>query len=166
MAGGPEASAFARAMELGCNRVRARRHGCQLDSAEEAEFSALDHAVLRPIRARLGLDQMRWAMSGSAAIAPKVLEFFMALGVTIVEAWGVSEMTGVASANPLGRVKVGTVGVTWPGVEPRIEPDGELLVRGPIVMRGYRNDPDRTAEAFTADGWLRTGDVVTRSPRR
>jgi long-subunit acyl-CoA synthetase (AMP-forming) len=160
MAGGPEAEAFARAMELALKRVRARRNGLGPDPVEEAEFGALDQAVLGPVRERLGLDRMRWAMSGAAAIAPEVLEFFMALGVTIVEAWGMSETTGVASVNPLGRVKVGTVGVTFPGVEMRIEQDGEASVRGPIVMRGYRNDPDRTAEAFTADGWLRTGDVV------
>ena len=156
-----QAAVVARAFEVALKRVRARQAGLELATDEEAEFQALDQAVLAPMRVAVGFDRMRWAMSGAASIAPETLEFFMALGLKIVEIWGMSETTGLATANPLDRVKVGTVGVAAPGVELRIAEDGEVLVRGPIVMRGYRNDPVRTAEAFTEDGWLRTGDVVT-----
>ncbi|HEX6345252.1 AMP-binding protein [Umezawaea sp.] len=156
-----QAAVVSRAFEVALARVRARQTGLEPDPALEAEFQALDQAVLAPLRTAIGFDRMRWAMSGAAAIAPDTLEFFMALGLTIVEVWGMSETTGAAIHNPLTRVKVGTVGVAVPGVELQVADDGELLVRGPVVMRGYRDDPARTAEAFTEDGWLRTGDVVT-----
>ncbi|MCS7475332.1 AMP-dependent synthetase/ligase [Umezawaea endophytica] len=156
-----QAAAISRAFEVALARVRAQQAGLDVEPEVEAEFQALDQAVLAPMRAAIGFDRMRWAMSGAAAIAPKTLEFFMALGLTIVEVWGMSETTGAATYNPPSKVKIGTVGVAVPGVDLRVDEDGELLVRGPILMSGYRDDPARTAETFTEDGWLRTGDVVT-----
>ncbi|HWO67941.1 MAG TPA: AMP-binding protein [Umezawaea sp.] len=156
-----QAAAISRAFEVALARVRARQAGLDVEPAVEAEFQALDQAVLAPMRAAIGFNQMRWAMSGAAAIAPETLEFFMALGLTIVEIWGMSETTGAATYNPLAKAKVGTVGIAVPGVDLKVAEDGELLVRGPIVMSRYREDPVRTAETFTEDGWLRTGDVVT-----
>jgi long-subunit acyl-CoA synthetase (AMP-forming) len=158
---GAAAETINRAMELAYRRVRAQQAGLELSQAEQEELGRLDAAVLAPIRARLGFAELRWAWSGAAPIAPQTLEFFMALGVPISEIWGMSEVTGLATGSPLDRVKLGSVGVVLPGVELRVEEDGEALVRGPIVMRGYRNDPDRTAEVLSEDGWLRTGDVVT-----
>src|SRR5207237_8165438 len=113
------------------------------------------------IRRRTGLDQARLALSGAAPISPEALEFVLGLGITVCEVWGMSETSCVATANLPGAIRVGTVGTAIRGVELRLAGDGELLVRGPIVMRGYRGDPGRTAEAIDADGWLHTGDVAT-----
>jgi len=88
-----------------------------------------------------------------------VLEFFHALGIELAELWGMSETCGIGACNRPGEVKIGTVGPPEPGVELKIADDGELLVRGDCVMSGYRNAPDRTADAIDAEGWLHTGDI-------
>ena len=85
--------------------------------------------------------------------------FFDAIGIEIAELWGMSETSAVSTLNPPGRIRVGTVGPPLPGVELNLADDGEILVRGPTVMKGYRNMPEKTAETFTDDGWLLTGDV-------
>jgi long-chain acyl-CoA synthetase len=110
-------------------------------------------------RAMVGLEHVERAIGGAAAVPVEVLEYFDALGITILEVWGMSETSAVATINRPGAHRFGTVGQALPGVELRLEDDGELLVRGPIVMPGYRNLPEKTAEAFTDDGWLRTGDI-------
>jgi long-subunit acyl-CoA synthetase (AMP-forming) len=97
--------------------------------------------------------------SGAAPIAPDVLEFFLALGLPIFEIWGQTETSAGGTANRPGAMRVGTVGRALPGAEVRLAEDGELLFRGPGVMRGYRNDPVKTAETLDADGWIHTGDV-------
>jgi long-subunit acyl-CoA synthetase (AMP-forming) len=89
-----------------------------------------------------------------------VLEFMNAIGVPIYDGYGLSETAGVVSVNRPGANRLGTVGRVLPGFEVKLAPDGELLVKGPAVMRGYRDDPQRTAEAFDPDGWLRTGDIA------
>ena len=88
-----------------------------------------------------------------------MLEFFDALGLRISEVWGMSETSAISTINPPDRPKFGTCGVALPGVELRLADDGELLVRGDHVMTGYRNDPEKTRETFTDDGWLLTGDI-------
>jgi long-subunit acyl-CoA synthetase (AMP-forming) len=90
-----------------------------------------------------------------------VLEYFAAAGIVIQEVWGMSELSCVATMVPSDDPRFGTVGKPIPGVEVKLAADGELLVRGAIVMRGYRNQPEKTAEALDADGWLHTGDVAT-----
>ncbi|WP_071288125.1 AMP-dependent synthetase/ligase [Mycolicibacterium llatzerense] len=154
---GPKALLLRRALELGRSSAR----GEDLGLIDRAQLALLDRIVLSQIRAKLGFDDLRCAMSGAASVSPETLEFFMALGIKLSEVWGMSETAGVATGNPLDRVKVGTVGTALPGVEVRLADDGEVLVRSAIVMRGYRNDPARTAEVLDADGWLRTGDVAT-----
>jgi len=89
-----------------------------------------------------------------------VLEYFAALGLPICELWGMSETSSCATINPPDRIKIGTCGPALQGVELKLAGDGELLVRGEVVMTGYRNDPEKTAEAFDDEGWLRTGDVA------
>jgi long-chain acyl-CoA synthetase len=118
-----------------------------------------DDAVRAAVRRRIGLDRCESAVSAAAPIPSEVLEFFQALGVPIVEVYGLSETCAAATANPLDRPRIGTVGPPIPGVELRLADDGEVLLRGEMLMRGYRNRPDKTVEAVDADGWLHTGDV-------
>jgi len=126
-----------------------------------AEYAQADELVLSKLRAKLGFDQLRWAISGAAPIPAETLAFFGGLGVPISEIWGMSETSCIASAVPPADHRLGTVGKILPGMEAEVADDGELLVRGPLVMKGYRGEPEKTAEAVDADGWLHTGDVVT-----
>jgi long-subunit acyl-CoA synthetase (AMP-forming) len=131
-----------------------------LEAAGIADPSALDEATKSAVRARLGLDAVRWLCSGAAPIPVEVLEYFMALGLPICELWGMSELSCCATINPPDDIRIGTVGPPLPGIEARLADDGELLVRGPTLMRGYRGDPGKTADAIV-DGWLHTGDIAT-----
>jgi long-chain acyl-CoA synthetase len=117
-----------------------------------------DEAALAAIRLEVGLDAAGMLGSGAAPIAPEVLDFFWRLGLRVHEGWGMSECMTITCNRP-GECRAGTVGRPLPGVEVICATDGELLVRGPIVMRGYREDPVRTAETIDADGWLHSGDV-------
>jgi long-chain acyl-CoA synthetase len=133
----------------------------KIKAALEAELGGVpeDKAAAAEVRKRLGLDQAEHVLTGAAPSAVDVLEFFAALGIEILEVWGLSETTGLATANLPGRARFGSVGPPATGVELRLADDGEVLVRGGIVTPGYRNEPRKTAEAIDADGWFRTGDV-------
>jgi long-chain acyl-CoA synthetase len=111
------------------------------------------------IRAKVGLDQLEWGITGAAPINPAVIEFFQALGIKLWEGWGMTECTVGGTYNPLDRIKNGTVGIADPGVELKVAGDGEILLRGGNVMRGYYKDPQKTAETIDPEGWLHTGDV-------
>jgi long-subunit acyl-CoA synthetase (AMP-forming) len=111
------------------------------------------------LRAKLGFDEAQWLAVGAAPTPVEVLDFFTALGMPICEVWGMSEASCILTTNRPGRLKPGSVGLPIEGMELWIADDGELLARGPLVMAGYRNRPDLTAEAIDADGWLHTGDV-------
>jgi long-chain acyl-CoA synthetase len=114
----------------------------------------------RPLLDRLGLRRVRYALCGAAPVAPDVLTFFMGIGVPVVEVYGMTENTAVATGNRPGRVKVGTVGEAHAGVELRIDEEtGEILTRHPAIFAGYWRDEEATARAIDADGWLHTGDV-------
>jgi long-subunit acyl-CoA synthetase (AMP-forming) len=146
------------AIELGRRRARARMDG-GAPAGLEAEWKRADEQVLSRIRAMLGLDQVESFVVGAAPTPPEVLEFFLALGIEIRETWGMSETTAITTLNPPGGVRVGTVGPPVPNTEVKLADDGEVMVRGPQVMKGYRNLPEKTAEALTGDGWLLTGDI-------
>ena len=116
--------------------------------------------VFRAMRERVGLRHCRWAGTGAAPIAPEVIQFFHGLGVNLYELYGMTENSAVATYSPIGNMKLGTVGVPYPGTEVKLDPDtGEILTRHPAVFKGYWNKPDKTAETFTEDGFLKTGDV-------
>jgi long-chain acyl-CoA synthetase len=116
--------------------------------------------VFRALLERIGLRRCRWAGSGAAPIAPEVLEFFMGLGVPVYELYGMTENSAIATFNPAGFMKLGTVGVPYPGTELRIDDEtGEIQVKHAGVFKGYWNLPEKTAATFTEDGWLKTGDV-------
>jgi long-subunit acyl-CoA synthetase (AMP-forming) len=146
------------AIELGRRRARAQMDGGVPDELQ-AEWERADEQVLSRIRAMLGLDQVESFVVGAAPTPPEVLEFFLALGIEIRETWGMSETTAITTLNPPGQVRVGTVGPPIPDTEVKLAEDGEVMVRGPQVMLGYRNLPEKTAEAFTDEGWLLTGDI-------
>jgi len=123
----------------------------------ERALEAGDEAVLGNVRAMVGLDQMRVAITGAAPIPRPVLDFFLALGVPMSEVYGMSEATGPTTW--AREIRPGTVGVAIPGQEMKLLDDGEVCFRGGNVFAGYLKDPDRTAEALDDDGWLHTGDV-------
>jgi long-chain acyl-CoA synthetase len=130
-----------------------------LEAGGITDPGTLSESQRAAIRAQLGLDETEALISGAAPIAPEVLEFFTALGLPICEAWGMTETSSIMTANPRDQIRIGTVGRALPGLEVTLARDGELLVRGPTVMRGYRKDPVKTAEAIDAEGWLHTGDI-------
>jgi long-subunit acyl-CoA synthetase (AMP-forming) len=148
------------AIRAGTRAARAELEGRPLPATLAFEHRLADKIVLSKLRAKLGLDECRGPASGASAIAPEILEFFWGLGIRIYEVWGMSETGGATTANTPGHTKLGTVGRVFPGMEIKLAEDGELLTRGPAVMRGYRNDPEKTAETIDADGWLRTGDIA------
>ena len=147
-----------RAMEVGNRWVEAYKAG-EIPAELQAEWEQADEQVFAKIRAMLGLDEVEWFGVSAAPTPPEVIEFFLAIGIEICELWGMSEASATVTVNPPGRVRIGTVGPPLPGIEVKLAEDGEVMVRGPIVMKGYRNMPERTAETLTEDGWLLTGDV-------
>src|SRR4249919_625749 len=151
-------AAVEQAMEVGRRYADAYMDGGVPDDLQ-AEWERADEQVLAKIRAMLGLDQVESFVVGAAPTPPEVLEFFLALGIEIRETWGMSETTAITTLNPPGGVRVGTVGPPIPNTEVKLAEDGEVMVRGPQVMKGYRNLPEKTAEALSEDGWLLTGDV-------
>jgi long-chain acyl-CoA synthetase len=146
------------AIELGKRRARAYMDG-GVPAEIEAEWERADGEVLSKIRQMLGLDQVESFVVGAAPTPPEVIEFFLALGIEIRETWGMSETTAITTLNPPGGVRVGTVGPPIPDTEVKLAEDGEVMVRGPQVMAGYRNMPEKTTEALSEDGWLATGDI-------
>ena len=131
-----------------------------LEAQGVTDPAALPEEHRAAIREKLGLDQCAWLVVGAAPTPVEVLEYFNALGLPICELWGMSETSSCATINPPDRIKIGTCGPPLKGVDVKLADDGELLVRGEIVMKGYRNDPAKTAEAIDDEGWLHTGDVA------
>jgi long-chain acyl-CoA synthetase len=117
-----------------------------------------DRLALSKIRARLTGGRMRFTVSGGAPLDPEVLTFFLAIGVQILEGYGLSE-TNIIAINRPGRQRIGTVGNLMPNVQVKIADDGEILTRGPGLMKGYWNKPEETAEAIDSEGWFHTGDI-------
>jgi long-chain acyl-CoA synthetase len=139
--------------------VRCDQAGAPVAPELREACAQADALIFSHVRVQLGLDDAETLLSGAAPIAPDVLEFFAALGLQICEGWGMTETTAITTANPKEHIRIGTVGRALPGVEVVLADDGELLVRGPTIMRGYRKDPEKTAETIDADGWLHTGDI-------
>jgi long-subunit acyl-CoA synthetase (AMP-forming) len=149
----------ARAIQAGIEKVRLEMSNTPVPEELATTCRRAEETLFAGLRERLGLGEVDLLVSGAAPIAAEVLEFFAAIGLPIVEVWGMSEITGVVTSNPQDAIRIGTVGKPLPGLELRVAEDGELLVRGATVMRGYRNDPERTAEAIDREGWVHTGDI-------
>lgn len=111
------------------------------------------------LRSKVGLDRCAWAVTSTAPCRPEVHEFWAALGLPLIEIWGMSELTGPATIVPKDDHRAPSIGKAMPGVEVRLGEDGELLVRGGNVMVGYYKDPAKTAEIIDADGWVHSGDI-------
>ncbi|HEX5580955.1 MAG TPA: long-chain fatty acid--CoA ligase [Gemmatimonadaceae bacterium] len=146
------------AVGVGARVVEARTHGRAPSAALRAQYAAADRLVYSKLRERVG-GRMRTFICGGAPLAPAAAALFHAAGMPIYEGYGLTETSPVLAANRPGDVRLGTVGVPYPGVELRIGAEGEIQARGPSVTRGYWRNPEATAAAFTADGFFRTGDV-------
>jgi len=148
-----------RALELGLKKVQAEQAGEELPQELRDAYAKADEELFSNFRTMLGLDQLEACNVGAAPTPREVIEFFHVLGIPLAELWGMSETTGAGTCNPPDRIKIGTVGPPAPDCEVTLAEDGEVLIRGPVVMPGYRNQPDKTREAIDEDGWLHTGDI-------
>ena len=147
------------AMSVAAKRSAALLTGEPMSDEVAAEWAKADELVLSQLRGRLGFGELRWALSGAAPIPKETLAFYSGIGIPLAELWGMSELSCAATVIHPREARLGAVGKLLPGLEGKIADDGEYLVRGPLVMKGYRKEPAKTAEAIDEDGWLHTGDI-------
>jgi long-subunit acyl-CoA synthetase (AMP-forming) len=140
-------------------KVRAEQAGEEVPPEVAEAAAQADEQMFSALRHQLGLDEALAVNAGAAPTPLEVLEFFHAIGIPVGELWGMSETCGLGTINPPDKIKLGTVGPHTPGIEIRLDDDGEVLVKADCVMPGYRKLPEKNTEAFTDDGWLRTGDI-------
>jgi long-chain acyl-CoA synthetase len=153
-------AAYGAALRVGMTLADRRIAGRQPSLLQRLAFRVADFLVLDNVKRSIGLHRARGAATGAAPIAPDLIRWYLALGIDMVEVYGQTENTGLATAMPPDRIKLGTVGVARPDTEVRLSADGEILLKGPHVFMGYYGKPDKTAETIV-DGWLHTGDVGT-----
>lgn len=131
-----------------------------VDGFLRLKFRVARALALDNVRKMIGIHRARILLTGAAPISPDLVKWYMALGVPMLEAWGMTETCGASTCVPPDRIKVGSIGPAGPHNEMRIDPaTGEIQVKGPNLFMGYLNLPEKTAESFTQDGWFRTGDV-------
>ncbi|WP_183097529.1 AMP-dependent synthetase/ligase [Nocardioides pelophilus] len=157
---GPRVALARWALRVGRDEARRRLDHRSATAYQRLEYALAYRLALHQVAKRLGLDACTYAVTGAAPIAEDAMEFVLSLGIPLCEAWGMTEITAVATVNRADAIRPGTVGQAIPGVEVKIAADGELLVRSPGIMRGYRNEPELTARTVI-DGWMHTGDVGT-----
>ncbi len=150
--------AFERAIACGEARAGFLSRGERVPVLVAVSFLFWDLLVLANLRRMAGLDGARHIFTGAAPISPDLVRWYRAIGLVMLEGYGLTESTGILTMNLPARQRVGSVGTAIPGVEIRIGPSGEVLARGPCVFRGYWNNEEATSRAFE-DGWLHTGDV-------
>jgi long-chain acyl-CoA synthetase len=157
-AGGAKRSLGLWGIDVGARASRLQRAGRPVPPLLALQQRIADRLVFAKVRQKLG-GRVRIGVSGAAPLGTDVLEFFHALGMLVVEGYGLTETASSLSVNDPDAFRFGTVGRAIEGTEIKFEPDGEILVRSDTVFSGYYKDPEATAAAFTADGWFRTGDV-------
>ena len=150
--------AFHRAVDCGKARARFRLQGRPVPRWLELRFRLWDWFVLANLRRMIGLDRARLVVSGAAPVSSELIAWYWAIGIAMVEGYGLTETTGILAANVVGRNRPGSVGRPASGVEVRIADDGEILARGDVVFQGYWKEPEESARVLR-DGWLHTGDV-------
>ncbi len=154
-----EQLAYRAALAAGLRRAEHAIAGTSPPPALRAQCRLADFFVLANVRKMLGINACRYVLSGAAPVSPELIRWYYALGLYMAEGYGQTENTGIATLPlPWGSYKYGSVGRALPGTELRIAPDGEILLKGPHVFKGYWRKPEKTA-ATLAEGWLHTGDI-------
>ncbi len=156
--GGVKAKIFDWAIGVGLAVSRAKQAGKSPSLLESVQHALADRLVYSTIRERFG-GRLKFFISGSAALNRDVAQWFDAVGIKVLEGYGLSETSAASFVNRPSAYRFGTVGWAIPGTETKIGEDGEILIKGPGVMSGYHENPEATAEALTEDGWFRTGDI-------
>lgn len=151
--------AYAQALKAGAARAECLAEGKPLSFGTNLAYRFWDIALLQNLRRMIGMDRLRRGGSGAAPISPDLLHWYQSIGVPVLEGYGMTESSGVISINSDGKNKIGTVGPALPGAEIRVSDEGEVQYKAGNVFQGYWKNPEKTAETFTEDGWLRTGDV-------
>jgi long-subunit acyl-CoA synthetase (AMP-forming) len=152
------------AIEASVQRERLNQRGEAVPSDLSAAIDQAETAIFAPMRKRIGLDRVRVVHTGGAPMQLEVIEFFRAIGVPLGEVYGMTESATVGTMWPREDYRYGTLGKPEPGVEVQLADDGEIMIRAAAVMRAYRGEPEKTAAAIGADGWLRTGDLGKWDP--
>lgn len=151
--------AFTRAIGAGAARAGYLMQNRTVPGFVAVRYALWDFAVLRNLRRMLGMDKMRRGGTGAAPISPQLLKWYWSIGVRLLEGYGMTENAGLTATNLMEANRAGTVGLPVPGVTVRIADDGEIQAHGLNNFKGYWRSPEKTAETYTSDGWLRTGDV-------
>ncbi|NOD91531.1 AMP-binding protein [Ruegeria sp. HKCCD4884] len=152
-------AAFGMALKAGARRAEYRATGKHVPIGIAVQFWIWDQLVLKNLRRMLGMDKLRRGGTGAAPISTDLLKWYWAIGVPLVEGFGMTETAGLATLNTVESNRIGTIGQVVEGCDIRISEDGEIQLKGMNVFQGYWRNNAKTAETFTADGWLRTGDM-------
>ncbi len=155
--GGAKLKIFNWAVGVGLQVSRLERNGGKASGLLAAKHAVADRLVFSTVRERFG-GRMKFCISGAAPLSPDVAEFLHAVGLLVLEGYGLTETSAGSFVNRPNNFEFGTVGTPFPGTEVKLDVDGEVLIKGPGVMQGYEHLDDATAEVLN-DGWLRTGDV-------